>query len=42
MSMKNMGRLRRLLQEVLAVGAAEDFLRRSGGGDDDVGAGSLP
>ena len=29
------------LEEVLAVGAAEDFLRRAGGGDDDVGAGGL-
>ena len=29
------------VQEVLAVGAAEDFLRGTGGGDDDVGAGGL-
>ena len=29
------------LQEVLAVRAAEDFLRGTGGGDDDVGAGGL-
>lgn len=29
------------VEEVLAMGAAEDFLRGAGGGDDDVGAGGL-
>jgi len=35
------GTIASALQEVLAVGAAEDFLRRAGGGDNDVGPGSL-